>query len=192
MEKVDHAVRCAKLVQGWCRESEMRWLCEQAQNMPQGCKWVELGSWKGRSLIATGLCLPAGSTLYAVEWCAGNIGKEETTHFEARFCGWIRGHLSLAVGLVAQENPDITVEPILMDTVAASSMVRDKSVDCVFIDADHSYQGCKNDIQAWKPKLKEGGLLCGHDFGHKGVARAVKELVPDFKRGGGSIWYATV
>ena len=44
-------------------------------------------------------------------------------------------------------------------------------------------------ILNWLPKLKEGGLLCGHDFGYKGVARAVKELVEGFECGGGSIWY---
>ena len=40
----------------------------------------------------------------------------------------------------------------------------DGLVDMVFIDGDHSYEGCKGDILAWKPRLKPGGILAIHDF----------------------------
>lgn len=36
--------------------------------------------------------------------------------------------------------------------------------DMVFIDADHSYEGCKADIEAWIPNLKAGGILAVHDY----------------------------
>ena len=31
--------------------------------------------------------------------------------------------------------------------------------DFVYIDADHSYRGCKNDLVQWWPKVKVGGIL---------------------------------
>jgi len=37
-------------------------------------------------------------------------------------------------------------------------------VDMVFIDADHSYEGCKGDILAWLPNIKAGGILAIHDY----------------------------
>lgn len=37
-------------------------------------------------------------------------------------------------------------------------------VDMVFIDGDHSHEGCKADIQAWIPNLKAGGILAVHDY----------------------------
>jgi predicted O-methyltransferase YrrM len=54
-------------------------------------------------------------------------------------------------------------------------------LDFVFIDADHSYEGCKADIEAWFPKVKPGGLLSGHDYDNPdfpefGVKRAVDEF----------------
>ena len=53
-------------------------------------------------------------------------------------------------------------------------------LDFVFVDADHSYQGCRADILAWKPKIKRGGWILGHDYGsdkrHPDVRRAVDEI----------------
>ena len=56
----------------------------------------------------------------------------------------------------------------------------DNSLDFVFIDADHSYEGCKGDILAWMPKVKPGGWVMGHDYPMRdGVRRAVDELFDD-------------
>ena len=38
------------------------------------------------------------------------------------------------------------------------------SVDFVFIDARHSYDAVLEDLHAWWPKLRPGGILAGHDY----------------------------
>ena len=68
------------------------------------------------------------------------------------------------------------------DTVEAAKWMQDESFDFVFIDADHSYNGCRNDIEAWYPKVKKGGWLCGHDYKNVdypcfGVEKAVDEFI---------------
>jgi hypothetical protein len=40
----------------------------------------------------------------------------------------------------------------------------DNSLDFIYLDADHSYKAVAQDLLAWYPKLKEGGLFSGHDF----------------------------
>jgi predicted O-methyltransferase YrrM len=54
----------------------------------------------------------------------------------------------------------------------------DGSVDFVFIDADHVYDRVKEDILAWLPKVKPGGIIAGHDYNaaHQGVLQAVPEI----------------
>lgn len=70
---------------------------------------------------------------------------------------------------------------LALSSIEAAKVVPDASLDFVFIDADHSYEGCKADIAAWLPKLKPGGLLSGHDYDNRdfedfGVTRAVGEF----------------
>ena len=58
----------------------------------------------------------------------------------------------------------------------AADVLKHHAFDLVFIDADHSEAGCREDIEAWWPLVKPGGWLAGHDFGKfrdDGVGRAV-------------------
>ena len=55
----------------------------------------------------------------------------------------------------------------------------DKHFDWVFIDANHSYEACLEDLRLWAPKVCDDGLLCGHDFAMHGAARAAKYGVVD-------------
>jgi predicted O-methyltransferase YrrM len=62
---------------------------------------------------------------------------------------------------------------IRSDSAAGASQVEDGSLDFVFIDADHSEKCASADIKAWLPKVKKGGLLCGHDYNWDPVRDAV-------------------
>lgn len=61
----------------------------------------------------------------------------------------------------------------------AAGLFPDGSLDVVYIDADHTYDAVKADIRAWHPKVRDGGWICGHDYGWPwlGVITAVGELL---------------
>ncbi|MGD8567331.1 MAG: class I SAM-dependent methyltransferase [Gammaproteobacteria bacterium] len=64
-------------------------------------------------------------------------------------------------------------------SAAADFLKRGMAFDFIFIDADHSYEGVKRDIQAWWLLVKDGGYLCGHDYNHPRIGevkRAVDEV----------------
>lgn len=37
-------------------------------------------------------------------------------------------------------------------------------VDLVFVDGDHTYEGCWGDITGWWPHLRPGGIMAIHDY----------------------------
>lgn len=63
-------------------------------------------------------------------------------------------------------------------SVNASKKFKNESLDFIFIDACHDYECVKEDLNAWYPKLKKGGIIAGHDYydGHAGVENAVNEF----------------
>ena len=66
-----------------------------------------------------------------------------------------------------------------MKSLEAAKMIKDFSLDYVFIDGDHSYDGVHRDIEAWKSKVKPGGWIGGHDYKSPrfaGVVCAVHEF----------------
>lgn len=58
--------------------------------------------------------------------------------------------------------------------------------DMIYIDADHTYEGCLRDTRDWYKKIKPGGFLIGDDyFSHKnkkGVLFGVIEAVDTFTK----------
>lgn len=88
---------------------------------------------------------------------------------------------------------DIIV-PIRVPSVAASKFIRN-NLAAVFIDGDHSYEACREDILAWHPKVRRGGILAGHDHSDTfpGVIRATKEIFgPSLRTISKQCWYVDI
>lgn len=51
--------------------------------------------------------------------------------------------------------------------------VPDGSLDFVYIDADHSEDAVCADVENWMPKVREGGIVSGHDAHLPGVEKAI-------------------
>ena len=92
-----------------------------------------------------------------------------------------------------------------MTTGQAAPFIPDNSLDICFIDAAHGYPYVLKDLRLWMPKMKEGGIICGHDYFPEQllVKRAVDEFFPADKvnlyledptspRGGNHIWWVEI
>ncbi len=67
------------------------------------------------------------------------------------------------------------ITPIRMLSSEAAKQFEDRSLDFVFIDAEHDYNSVKNDILSWLPKIKNGGYIGGHDYEMDSVKKFIKE-----------------
>lgn len=61
-------------------------------------------------------------------------------------------------------------------STSAATSFADGHFDLIFIDGDHTYQGARDDLMAWWPKLKSGGIFCGDDYAWPDVKKAVDEF----------------
>lgn len=74
-------------------------------------------------------------------------------------------------------------ELIREDSAQAAEQFEDHSMDFVYLDADHSEQGVWQDLCSWAIKVREGGVIAGHDYGHcdfPGVKHAVDRFFSRF------------
>jgi len=72
------------------------------------------------------------------------------------------------------------IEIVKADTHEASLNYENESIDFLFIDANHTYEGVMQDLVDWYPKVKKGGLVCGHDYQDapwSGLVKAVDEFL---------------
>lgn len=63
-------------------------------------------------------------------------------------------------------------------TSKEASMKHSGKLDLVFVDAQHDYDEIVVDINFWRPKLRSGGIMAGHDYGPywPAVVRAAHEF----------------
>lgn len=66
---------------------------------------------------------------------------------------------------------------IVRTTSEEASKFLPNELDFVYIDADHSYESCLQDILYWWPKIKVGGILGGDDYPYPGVQKATDEIL---------------
>lgn len=65
----------------------------------------------------------------------------------------------------------------------ASTMVPDRSLDFVYIDANHREAFVRYDLEVWLPKVRSGGILAGHDYATMPEKHIeVKDAVDGFTR----------
>ncbi len=147
-------------------------------------KGAEIGVSQGRFTMY--LC----AIMHDLKMIAVDRWEEQPDHKTEGWVGWDhQGSLTKFRATCDQYFTD-RVEIIQSDSVIASTFIEGESLDFVFIDADHSYEGCKADIEAWSPKVRKGGMVAGHDYNSKwpGVIKAVTECVPGAIISHDSVW----
>lgn len=123
---------------------------------------VELGAWKGRSTCFMGVEIANSAkpiAFYAVDHWQGSAGEAEHDADPDVRAGRLYEVFLANIAPVAGH-----VQPIRSDSAQAARRFVDGSVDFLYIDASHSYEGVLRDLRAWYPKVKPGGLIAGDDW----------------------------
>jgi hypothetical protein len=65
-----------------------------------------------------------------------------------------------------------------MSSHDAYSLFEDESIDFLFIDAHHTYEDVKRELELWYPKVKTNGIISGHDY--IWIGAVIKKAVDEF------------
>ena len=70
------------------------------------------------------------------------------------------------------------IEVMPYASLDCAKMFNDGFLDFVYIDSSHTYKETKQEVIEWYNKVKDEGILAGHDFNADEVNRAVSQIVP--------------
>ncbi len=174
-------------IDGWfqwrpAQEEAVHWF-------PEGSTFVEVGTYLGRSLCSLGEVVErSGKTirLIGIDTCRGS-GLEGPRQKDYHGAAVAQGGGTFAGALhknVLDCGYGDSIQLIIADSLAASRLFGDASIDWVHLDAGHDYASVKADIQAWLPKVKRSGWLSGDDYDEvkwPEVVKAVNDLLPGAK-----------
>jgi cephalosporin hydroxylase len=165
-----------KEIEGWFNMEDQ--YLELLENTPEGGIFVELGAYKGKStsFIVTEM-VNRGKDIkfFTIDTFRGNSGSTDQKEIEA--------YKQVNISKMYEEYKNNTkhildyYETFVETSDKAAIYFKDGWVNCLFIDAGHSYEAVLADLKAWYPKMKNGSTMAGHDYNSwEGVKKAVLEF----------------
>jgi hypothetical protein len=120
-------------------------------------KGVEIGSFKGE--YAKNILNFWSGDLYLIDvWRELNINDYQDSSNQYDYKNIINSCLE---NIKQNEHRCFMIRS---DSVKASELFNDQSLDFIYIDANHKYEFVKKDMEKWFPKLRYGGIFSGHDY----------------------------
>lgn len=77
---------------------------------------------------------------------------------------------------------------ITANSIDGATQFKYRTVDFVFLDADHKTESVIHDYAAWEPIVREGGAILGHDANWGSVRRALDHIGEEYTLHPGNVW----
>jgi len=123
------------------------------QHRPKVC--VELGTWLGASAIPVARSIRRwGGTLTCVDTWGGDI---HTTTAKSPWMLVSCARNIIEAGVAANVR-------LIPTTTREAAAAWNHPIDWLYVDADHSYEACWEDLAAWVPYVRPGGVILGDDY----------------------------
>jgi SAM-dependent methyltransferase len=145
---------------------------DMVQNAPsdEPSIFVEVGCWKGRSTAYLGVEIINSRkpiSLYCVDHFLGS--KEHSGLDTSNLYNQFVANLEPVTDIMGDR-----FRIYHMHSVQAAARFKRPIFDFVFLDGSHEVKDVHDDIKAWLPKVKPGGVLAGDDWRYPEVRIAVE------------------
>jgi predicted O-methyltransferase YrrM len=156
-------------IPGYLHPLEARFLYWLAGRVPKNGLALEVGSYKGKSTahLASGL-QPTARLACVDTWRNDAMPYDAVSDVLPEFL----------------RNVDVYRNVIETHRGFSAEVASNWSLplDLLFIDGDHSYEGCSSDLSAWLKFVRPSGWVVFHDSSEPGVAQAIAEQFPRTNR----------
>jgi cephalosporin hydroxylase len=170
------------------RQEMVQFLARVSEDPPRAI--IELGTAHGGTLFLFSRVAMPDATIVTVDMPAGPFGGGYPRTYIPLFKSFARDKQRIRLIRGDSHSPD---------TLRAVREIVGPTVDLLFIDADHTYEGVRSDFEIYSPLVRSGGLIAFRDIvdgppeAVGGVPRFWKELrermpseeiVADWSQGG--------
>ncbi|HEX5367691.1 MAG TPA: class I SAM-dependent methyltransferase [Acidimicrobiales bacterium] len=157
-------------VEGWFSPEQVAHLARRVAAVPATGRIVEIGSYRGRSMIVIASSAREGVEIYAIDPHAGNDrGPQEIEGFEDEAA------LDSKVFLANLERAGVRDRVTYVRKFSHDALDDVPApVDLLHVDGAHRYAPASDDIASWGARVAEGGSILIHDsFSSVGVTLAL-------------------
>lgn len=165
-------------IDGWLSDNEALGLYHIARKLPYNAVVVEIGTWKGKSTYCISKGLRSGK-IYAIDPFNADAGLDLGSQKEYADKKGVKDLLVNFKDTMKRFGVD---KKIVAKKGYSTEFHEDfDKIDFLFIDGDHSIEGCKTDFNLYSPKIVSGGFIAFHDFYEKrdelGPTHVIKKFV---------------
>ncbi len=157
-------------VEGWFSPEQVARVVERASQVPPTGRIVEIGSFRGRSMVAIARSAPEGVEIVAIDPHAGNDrGPQEIEGFEDEAA------VDSKVFLTNLERAGVRDRVTYVRKFSHEALGDvEGPIDMLHIDGAHRYGPASDDIVSWGARVVDGGSILVHDsFSSVGVTLAL-------------------
>ena len=150
-------------IEGWLSDNEALGLYQTAAKLAPNAKVVEIGSWQGKSTYCLAKGLPSGK-VYAIDPFNADWGQDVDSKEEYIDRG---SNKNMLKGFNERMTTLGVYNKIIVKKGYSYDFYNDtdfNNIDFLFIDGDHSIEGCKADYESYAPKIVKGGFIAFHDY----------------------------
>lgn len=157
-------------VEGWLTDEQARRLYERARGLQDDAQVVEIGSFRGRSLIVLAGAAPAGTEIVSIDpHGGGDRGPQEIAPDQQL------GDSDHAAFNANLERAGVAERVRHVRKMSADALADvDGDIDLLYIDGAHRFGPARRDIVEWGKRVPDGGTMLIHDsFSSIGVTLAL-------------------
>ena len=120
------------------------------------CTMLEIGTANGGTLYLFSRILDANARIISLDLPKGKLGGGYESYKIPFFTNFAKENQQIFLVRTDSHSPEALT--------AVKSILKERKIDFLFIDGDHTYEGVKIDFQMYSPLVRKCGLIAFHDI----------------------------